>query len=42
MKDFVTEKGAAAFGTRLRRISERLDRDVRELYRLHGHNFEPS
>ena len=42
MRDYVTEKGAAAFGTRLRRISERLDRDVRELYRLHGHDFEPS
>jgi len=42
MSDFVIEKGTAAFGTRLRRLSERLDRDVRELYRRHGHDFEPS
>jgi DNA-binding MarR family transcriptional regulator len=42
MRDFVVEKGTAAFGTRLRRLSERLDRDVRELYRLHGLDFEPS
>jgi DNA-binding MarR family transcriptional regulator len=41
MKDLVTEKGAAAFGTRLRRLSERMDRDVRELYRRHAHDFEP-
>lgn len=42
MRDFVVQKGASAFGTRLRRLSERLDRDVRELYRLHGVDFEPS
>lgn len=42
MRDFVVEKGTAAFGTRLRRLSERMDRDVRELYRLHGVDFEPS
>jgi MarR family transcriptional regulator, organic hydroperoxide resistance regulator len=42
MRDFVVEKGTAAFGTRLRRLSERLDRDVRELYRRHGFSFEPS
>lgn len=42
MSDFVARKGHAAFGTRLRRLSERLDRDVRELYRAHGIDFEPS
>ena len=42
MSDFITDKGSAAFGTRLRRLSERLDRDVRELYREHGIEFEPS
>jgi len=42
MRDFVIDKGTSAFGTRLRRLSERLDRDVRELYRLNGVEFEPS
>lgn len=42
MSDFITGKGHAAFGTRLRRLSERMDRDVRELYRAHGLDFEPS
>lgn len=42
MRDFVIDKGTSAFGTRLRRLSERLDRDVRELYRLNGIDFEPS
>jgi DNA-binding MarR family transcriptional regulator len=42
MSDFITDKGSAAFGTRLRRLSERLDRDVRELYREQGVEFEPS
>jgi DNA-binding MarR family transcriptional regulator len=42
MRDFVVEKGTAAFGTRLRRLSERMDKDVRELYRAHGLDFEPS
>lgn len=41
MTDFVTAKGAAAFGTRLRRLSESLDRDVQALYRAHGAKFEP-
>ena len=35
------EKGLAAFGTRLRRLSERLDRDVQGLYREVGVEFEP-
>jgi DNA-binding MarR family transcriptional regulator len=42
MRDYVIDKGSAAFGTRLRRLSERMDRDVRELYRLNDVDFEPS
>jgi MarR family transcriptional regulator, organic hydroperoxide resistance regulator len=42
MSDFIKGKGHAAFGTRLRRLSERMDRDVRELYRAQGLDFEPS
>lgn len=42
MNDFIKSKGHGAFGTRLRRLSERMDRDVRELYRAHGFDFEPS
>src|SRR5262245_35499547 len=42
MRDLAAEKGTAAFGTRLRRLSERLDRDVRALYRAHSIDFEPS
>ncbi len=41
MSDFVREKGVAAFGTRLRRLSERLDREVQGLYRAAGLDFEP-
>jgi len=41
MNDFIKAKGMAAFGTRLRRLSERLDRDVQGLYRAHGADFEP-
>lgn len=41
MTDFVREKGVAAFGTRLRRLSERLDRDVQALYREAAVDFEP-
>jgi DNA-binding MarR family transcriptional regulator len=39
--DFVREQGLAAFGTRLRRLSEGLDRDVQALYREAGVDFEP-
>lgn len=42
MRDAIAQKGTAAFGTRLRRLSERLDKDVREIYRAHGIDFEPS
>ncbi len=41
MKDTIRQKGAAAFGTRLRRLSERLDRQVETLYRAHDLGFEP-
>lgn len=41
MTDYVRLKGAAAFGTRLRRLSERLDRQVQALYREHDSSFQP-
>ncbi|HXC56818.1 MAG TPA: MarR family transcriptional regulator [Rhizomicrobium sp.] len=41
MTDYVRHKGAAAFGTRLRRLSERLDRQVQALYREHDSAFQP-
>ena len=40
-KDAIKEKGAAAFGTRLRRLSERLDGQVEVLYRARRFAFEP-
>lgn len=39
--DFTARKGADAFGTRLRRLSERLDRDVAKLYADADAHFEP-
>ena len=42
MTDRIKSKGVAALGTRFRRLSERLDRDVREAYDRHGFDFEPS
>jgi DNA-binding MarR family transcriptional regulator len=39
--DFIRTQAARAFGTRLRRLSERLDREVQELYRAAGERFEP-
>lgn len=42
MSDFIKTRGVGAFGTRLRRLSEQLDRDVREIYRARGIDFEPS
>jgi DNA-binding MarR family transcriptional regulator len=41
MTDYVRQKGVAAFGTRLRRLSERLDRQVQALYREHDSSFQP-
>lgn len=40
MKDAIQQRGSAAFGTRLRRLSERLDRQVEALYRAHDAGFE--
>ena len=39
--DFVRTQGERAFGTRLRRLSERLDREVQDIYRAAGEGFEP-
>jgi len=39
--DHVKKQGALAFGTRLRRLIDRLDRDVLALYRAAGERFEP-
>jgi DNA-binding MarR family transcriptional regulator len=41
MGDTIRQKGAAAFGTRLRRLSEQLDRQVETLYRAHDSGFSP-
>lgn len=41
MKDVIRQRGAGAFGTRLRRLSERLDRQVAALYRARDIGFEP-
>ncbi|MEJ0040882.1 MAG: helix-turn-helix domain-containing protein [Rhizomicrobium sp.] len=41
MTDYVRQKGTAAFGTRLRRLSERLDRQVLAVYREHDSAFQP-
>lgn len=41
MTDFIRQKGSAAFGTRLRRLSERLDREIEAIYRVHDAQFQP-
>ena len=41
MEDFIRQRGAAAFGTRLRRLSDRLDREVQGIYRERAIAFEP-
>jgi len=41
MTDYVRQKGTAAFGTRLRRLSDRLDRQVQSIYREHDSTFQP-
>jgi DNA-binding MarR family transcriptional regulator len=40
MRDAIQQRGSGAFGTRLRRLSERLDRQVEALYRAHDVGFE--
>jgi MarR family transcriptional regulator, organic hydroperoxide resistance regulator len=39
--DYVSAHGPAAFGSRLRRLVERLDREVSDIYRAAGIDFEP-
>lgn len=41
MNDYIRGKGAAAFGTRMRRLSEQLDRQVQAIYRAHDAAFQP-
>jgi DNA-binding MarR family transcriptional regulator len=41
LEDYIRQRGAAAFGTRLRRLSDRLDREVQGIYRERAINFEP-
>ncbi len=36
-----TEQKVTAFGSRLRRLLERMDREVLAIYRAHGQRFEP-
>lgn len=40
-RDFIRAKRHGAFGTRLRRLSEALDRQVQAIYRAHDSGFEP-
>ena len=40
LPDFSRQGGAAAIGARLRRLSERIDRDAARLYRESGETFE--
>ena len=39
--DYITDHGVAALGTRLRRLLDRLERDMVALYRAEGVGFEP-
>jgi DNA-binding MarR family transcriptional regulator len=39
--DSIARQGVTAFGSRLRRLLERLDRDVLAIYRAAGERFEP-
>jgi DNA-binding MarR family transcriptional regulator len=41
MTDYVKSKGAAALGTRLRRLSEKMDREIHDVYGEHHFRFEP-
>ena len=41
MMDIIRNKRFGAFGTRLRRLSERLDRQMEALYCAQGVNFQP-
>ncbi|WP_269716499.1 MarR family winged helix-turn-helix transcriptional regulator [Caulobacter sp. NIBR2454] len=39
--DYIAQKGASAFGSRLRRLIDRLDREVQDIYRSADVGFEP-
>jgi len=41
MRDLIRHEGAAGFGTRLRRLCDRLDSQIEALYRAHGVTFDP-
>jgi len=41
MTDYIQSKGAAALGTRLRRLSERMDREIQSVYGEYDVSFEP-
>jgi MarR family transcriptional regulator, organic hydroperoxide resistance regulator len=40
--DVILKRGFGALGCRLRRLSERLDRDLRDVYQSHGVYFDPA
>jgi MarR family transcriptional regulator, organic hydroperoxide resistance regulator len=40
--DVIRKRGYGALGCRLRRLSERLDRDLRDAYQAHGVYFDPA
>lgn len=40
--DVILKRGYVALGCRLRRLSERMDRDLRDVYQAHGVFFEPA
>lgn len=40
--DVILKRGYGALGCRLRRLSERIDRDLREVYQAHGVYFDPA
>lgn len=41
MTDYIQKKGAAALGTRLRRLSEQMDREIQHVYGEYDLGFEP-
>lgn len=40
--DVILKRGYGALGCRLRRLSERIDRDLRDVYQAHGVYFDPA
>jgi MarR family transcriptional regulator, organic hydroperoxide resistance regulator len=41
MPDYIQQKGPAALGTRLRRLSEQMDREIQNVYGEYDLGFEP-